>query len=523
MPSARDKPLSTAVESSPQRRRAFASVAASVGQRVLRYIPGALPIAIKLALVIGLLITLIMGLLGALLVFNQSRIMSDQIALSGHSMALQLAEAAKEPTLASDQLALSVLVNNLTSGGTTVLGAAIMDEKGHLLSRAGALPLEEEQADEALWPVLTEREREFDWTWQEQPQEPIEVVTYATPLRYEEIIAGYALVTLSRSLMNQSLHDLMRTVGIATLVMVLLGFVLSFFLARHLSRPIMDLVDAGRAMKEGRYQYRISERRNDEIGNLITAFNSMADGLLQKAQVEDAFSRFVSPTVARNILSNLGDVELGGRRIDGSILFADIAGFTSLSERMKPEEVAELLNEYFSYIARASSVYKGTVDKYIGDCAMIVFGVPDEDSEHSFNAVACATLIRAVLKRLNERRRARGQETVEFRFGINAGQMLAGNMGSRDRMQYTVVGDTVNLASRLCSYAGSGHIVISRDLYSRPPVFKRLAAHQHREIKVRGKAEPVAIYEVDGLIEPFNSEIEREADRIVSRHLWPLG
>lgn len=523
MSSATDMKTLPHAEGSTPQRRTFATVAVKVGQQVLDRIPGTLPIAIKLALVIGLLITLVMGLLGALLVYNQSRIMSDQIAQSGRSMALQLAEAAKEPTLASDQLALSVLVNNLTSGGTTVLGAAILDETGKMMSEAGAVPLNGERAADAVRPLLNERAREYDWEWRSGDGTPVEVVTYATPLRYEQIVAGYSLVTLSRSLMNQSLHDLMRTIGVATLVMVLLGFALSFLLARRLSRPIMDLVDAGRAMKEGRYQYRISERRNDEIGNLITAFNSMADGLLQKAQVEDAFSRYVSPTVARNVLSNLGDVELGGKRIDGSILFADIAGFTSLSEHMKPEQVAELLNEYFSYIARASSIYNGTVDKYIGDCAMIVFGIPEEDPEHTFKAVACACLIRAVVKRLNERRRARGQETVEFRFGLNAGQMLAGNMGSRDRMQYTVVGDTVNLASRLCTYAESGRIVISRDLYARPPVFKRLAAHQHREIKVRGKAEAVAIYEVDGLIEPHNSNIEREADKIVSRHLWPLS
>ncbi|KAA3627604.1 MAG: HAMP domain-containing protein [Proteobacteria bacterium] len=523
MPSSTETKSLPAAKGSAQHRRSFATVVARVGQKVLSGMPSALPIAIKLALVIGLLITLVMGLLGALLVYNQSRIMGDQIAMSGRSMALQLAEAAKEPTLASDQLALSVLVNNLTGGGTTVLGAAVLDETGKLLSQAGAVPFSTEQVTDSLWPLLNEQLREFDWEWRGTRETPVEVVTYATPLRYEDVTAGYALVTLSRSLMNQSLYDLMRTIGVATLVMILLGFVLSFLLARRLSRPIMELVDAGRAMSEGRYQHRISERRNDEIGNLIGAFNSMADGLLHKAQVEDAFSRYVSPTVARNILSNLGDVELGGQRIDGSILFADIAGFTSLSERMKPEQVAELLNEYFSYIARASSVYNGVVDKYIGDCAMIVFGVPDEDPEHSFNAVACASLIRAVVKRLNERRRSRGQETVEFRFGINAGQMLAGNMGSRDRMQYTVVGDTVNLASRLCTYAESGCIVISRELYARPPVFKRLAAHQHRDIKVRGKSEPVAIYEVDCFIEPYNGDIERQADKIVSRHLWPLG
>ncbi|GAB4357048.1 MAG: hypothetical protein Kow006_24600 [Gammaproteobacteria bacterium] len=480
-----------------------------------------IPIAIKLALTIGLLITLIMSLMGALLVYNQSRLMGNQIAATGQSMAQQLAEAAKEPTLASDTLALSILVNNLVDGGTA-LGAAVLDDHHAILTRSGALPLLGDRHEAHLRPLLNGENREYNWSWQDAAEGPVDAVTYATALRYKDVFVGHTLITLSRDSMNRSLYTMVRAIGTATLVMVLLGFVLAFFVARRVSQPIRALVDAGRAMSEGRYQYRIQERRHDEIGNLISAFNTMADGLLQKAQVEDAFSRYVSPTVARNVLANLGHVQLGGKRIDGSILFADIVGFTSLSEQMKPEDVAELLNEYFSYIARASSVYHGTVDKYIGDCAMIIFGVPDEDPEHSFNAVACAELIRAVVQRLNQRRAARGQQTVEFRFGVNSGLMLAGNMGSHERMQYTVVGDTVNLASRLCSYADPGRIVISQDLYEKPQVKRRLAAHQHKEIKVRGKTGTLATYQCEGLVEPYNSDIERQADKIVSRHLWPL-
>ncbi len=490
-------------------------------RELLRHAPASIPIALKLALTIGVLIMAVMALLGALLVFNQSRIMGEQIAASGQSMVQQLAETAKEPTLADDGLALNILLGNLTAGGE-VLGAAVLDETTRALATAGALPAGESGSGPLLAPLLSGELKEYDWIWQDPDGVPMDVVTYAAALRYEDLVAGYALVTLSRDLVNQSLHEMLRAVALATVVMVCLGFLMAFFVAKRVSRPIMDLVDAGRAIRDGHYQYRIRERRNDELGNLISAFNSMADGLLQKAQVEDAFSRYVSPSVARNVLANLGNVELGGRRVSGSVLFADIVGFTSISELLKPEQVADLLNEYFSYIARAASVYRGTVDKYIGDCAMLVFGVPEEDPDHAFNAVACATLIQAVVTRINRLRSQAGKLAVDFRYGLNMGSMLAGNMGSDERMQYTVVGDTVNLASRLCTYANPGRIVLSSEIYQGRNVKERLAAHGHRMIQLRGKHDAVAIYQVDKLAEPYAAEIERQADRIVNLRLWAV-
>src|SRR5512142_121347 len=123
-------------------------------------------------------------------------------------------------------------------------------------------------------------------------------------------------------------------------------------------------------------------------------------------------------------------VERGGRRVEATVLFADIAGFTSLSENMHPEEVSALLNEYFSCIAQAAHAFHGHVDKYIGDCAMLLFGVPAEDDDHVFHATACAVVIQRAIHTLNQRREADGLVPVHFRIGINNGVMLAGNMGS---------------------------------------------------------------------------------------------
>src|SRR5690606_36658815 len=128
-----------------------------------------------------------------------------------------------------------------------------------------------------------------------------------------------------------------------------------------------------------------------------------------------------------------------------------IVGFTGMAEGMNPEEVANLLNRYFAQIVIACEMNQGMVDKYIGDCAMLVFGVPQADPEHFFHVITCALAIQRLVTMENEQRETRGQAPVRFRLGLNSGSMLAGNMGAHERMEYTVVGDSVNLASRLGS------------------------------------------------------------------------
>ena len=181
-------------------------------------------------------------------------------------------------------------------------------------------------------------------------------------------------------------------------------------------------------------------------------------------------------------------------------MFADVVGFTSVAENMAPQAVSELLNEYFSYISTISSLYKGHIDKFIGDCAMIVFGVPDEDNDHSFHAVACAIMIRKLVMQLNEARVKRGVVPVNFKIGVNSGIVVAGNLGSKERMDYTVIGDTVNIASRLSDVAGSNQIVVLDELYQKQEIKQRIRAQFYKVIQVRGKQKPVTTWLIDDVI-----------------------
>jgi adenylate cyclase len=359
---------------------------------------------------------------------------------------------------------------------------------------------------------------QFEWPIDERDEDSNTLVTFISPVYFNELLAGHALVTFSKDAMAKSLQESKKVIVIITLLMTIVAIFLAFVMSKHLSKPIYNLVDASKAIGGGDFHYRLSERRNDEIGELSLAFNQMAEGLLKKSQVENVFSRYVSSSVAKKIMENLDDVELGGKHVNASVLFADIVGFTSMSENMPPQKIASLLNEYFSYISIISQHYHGHIDKFMGDCAMVVFGVPEHDDDHSFHAVSCALMIQKLVKKLNALRTQHNLLPIHFRIGINTGNMVAGNLGSHDRMDYTVIGDPVNLASRLSSVANGDQIVIMDELYAQPSIKNRVIAKKHETIRVRGLQKPVSTYLVEDIVDEYAQIMDTHINDILKEY-----
>jgi len=454
-----------------------------IGGWLAPYVPAYFPVAWKLGLSISLLILCGMTILGSLLLNNQLDRMRDQADTFGEAIALQLANTAREPLLADDTFLLKVQLNNLTRS-ESVRGAALFDRSGNLVDKAGILPLAADPLEEQI----------KRWELQNEP-----VTTYYAAVDVGDTVAGYTAISLSDRPIMAARESVQDTMINATLIMSVIAIIASFLISRRLARPIQDLLEATSAMRRGDLNYRIQDRRNDEIGGLIEAYNTMAHGMLEKDQVEQVLKRFVSPSVAQNMMADLDQVQLGGRDVHATVVFADIVGFTRLSETLPPDAIADMLNVYFDAITTATTFYRGTIDKYMGDCAMIVFGVPEKDDEHLFHGLCCAVMIQRMVERLNEHRRAHGHTTVEFRIGINSGAMLAGNLGSRERMQYTVVGDTVNLASRLSNMAGGNEIIAASTLLANPNIASRVRATEYGAMRIRGKAEPVSTFRIDGV------------------------
>jgi adenylate cyclase len=216
----------------------------------------------------------------------------------------------------------------------------------------------------------------------------------------------------------------------------------------------------------------------------------------EKRKMKKLFGQYVSKDVYEQLVANPALARLGGQRREMTVLFSDIRGFTSVSEKGQPEDIVHTLNEYFTRMVEIVFHHKGTVDKFVGDMVMALFGAPLDDPQHAEHAVEAALDMMQELHKLNVKWVAEGRPSLDIGIGINTGPMIAGNIGSDQIMSYTVIGDAVNLGSRLESLNKqySSHIIISdatRRRLAGTYTLKPLG-----DVVVKGKTEPVAIFEV---------------------------
>lgn len=215
-----------------------------------------------------------------------------------------------------------------------------------------------------------------------------------------------------------------------------------------------------------------------------------------KEKIKQAMGKYLSQDIMKNVVQNIDDIKLGGKRANVTVLFADIRGFTSMSEKMTAEEVSVILNEYFTEIEPIITKYNGVINKFIGDAVMAIFGEPIQDINHPQNAVKCAYEMLKTVDRLQDKWLFEGKPKIEIGIGINTGEAFVGNIGSEKRLEYTVIGDTVNLASRIESYnkVYRTNFLISSSTYSY--VCAMADVIKISEVQIRGKSKKMDIYEV---------------------------
>ena len=243
----------------------------------------------------------------------------------------------------------------------------------------------------------------------------------------------------------------------------------------------------------------------DEDLEFLIAFSGIAavsienshltDRIRREAVVVANFQRYFAPNLAAQIANQQGAVQLGGSKRPVFIFFSDIRGFTPMSEKMNPDEIATLLTEYFTEMVEIIFEHGGTLDKFIGDAIMAIWGAPIPHEDDADRAMRAAIDMQRVLGELNTKWTAQGRQPVNIGIGINFGEVFAGNIGSERRLEYTVIGDAVNTASRLCSKAAPGEILISEPFYKalkQPPKVEAL-----EPLQLKGKAQAVPVYRVN--------------------------
>ena len=220
----------------------------------------------------------------------------------------------------------------------------------------------------------------------------------------------------------------------------------------------------------------------------------------KKEKIQSAMSKYLSKDVMKNVVNNIDSVKLGGKRANVTVLFADIRGFTSISENLSAEEVTKILNEYFTAIVPIIEEHNGILNKFMGDAVLAVFGEPIKNDKHALDAVICADCMLKKVKRLQEKWLEEGKPKIEIGIGISTGEAFVGNIGSEERLEYTVIGDTVNTASRIENY---NKVYRTKFLISQATfdvVQKYVDVIKIREVTIRGKAKKINIYEVLRLI-----------------------
>ncbi len=320
-------------------------------------------------------------------------------------------------------------------------------------------------------------------------------------------ISGLSIFTvIDEAVAFEAVANIQRRNIIIALIVINVSFVIVYLFSRTLSQPLELLVGATHKIQAGDFEVHIKPQSRDEIGSLTHSFTDMARGLKEREMIKDAFGKFVNKEIAAKVLR--GEIKLGGEEKNCAVFFSDLRNFTAMSERLKPEEVVEFLNEYFSVMVDCVKRTGGVVDKFIGDAIMAHWGAVETTGADTENSINCALQMRQALIKFNSIPKTKSgvdKPPAQFGCGINAGPVISGQIGSEEKLEFTIIGDTVNLASRIeqLNKPFGTDVLVSEEAYEQVKhIFK---AQKMPAITVKGKEKPQIIYAILGRIDDNDS------------------
>ena len=313
----------------------------------------------------------------------------------------------------------------------------------------------------------------------------------------------FTLLRTDAELTTRKQTQVMMIAAILTLLAAILGLVFAALVSAGVTRPVRQLLEGARAVEAGKLDGTLVATSQDEIGHLTTAFNQMVEQLRLKERLRETFGKYVDPRVVEGLIEGPALAAEGQRRVM-TVLFCDVKGFTSTSEGMTPQGLVKVMNRYFSTMSAPIRAHQGIIDKYIGDAIMAYWGPPfaDDKEQARLASLAALDMLQLVPQLQAELPELLGIRTLpkafDLRIGIATGEVLVGSIGSELMMSYTVMGDTVNLASRL---EGANKEYGGRILVSAATIAGASGAIEAREIDrlvTLGQTQPQAVYEIMG-------------------------
>ncbi|MDY6972519.1 MAG: adenylate/guanylate cyclase domain-containing protein [Thermodesulfobacteriota bacterium] len=464
-----------------------------------------IPIFVKLTALSLLLIFLIISITSFLMLNKQRGQFIDQLMNLGESMVHIAVNNAPEKLLGEEDLALFQLLNDIAENEQVVY-ALITDQdnivKAHTnieeLSKVylppdNMIPLKEDNGMKVS-SLMYDGE---------------ELLFFEKPIIYQELKVGEVRLAISQKKILQNISDAKRFVLFVTVVTVLLGILSSLGLSMYISWPIHRLRESTKSLGAGDFSHRIFMKRKDEFGDLCIAFNKMTEDMALKEMIKDSFGRYVAPEVVDLILANPDNQWMKGLKVEATVLFVDIRGFTALSEGKDPEVIVELLNGFFTRVTDIVMKYGGYLNKFVGDEVMAVFGTPTPDPLHAEAAVRAALEIQRQIVG-GDFKKEMGDLSFHVGIGINSGEMVAGNLGSAKRVEYTVIGDNVNVSARLTGLAKGTEILISWRTYELIRDKSMLKVEERGLVSVKGRKTELSVFNVLGFEEANHVEHSQE-------------
>lgn len=310
----------------------------------------------------------------------------------------------------------------------------------------------------------------------------------------------FAITTISERSVYAVINRTTYRIILFSLAVLFIAIILIRIFSNGITNPIKELVGAAGQIEKCEFELSIKPRTRDEIGLLTESFVQMGKGLSEREKLMVSFSKFTNKTIAQKAAS--GELTLGGENRNATIFFSDIRSFTAMSEKMQPNEVVEFLNVYMTKMVDCINKTGGVVDKYIGDAIMAVWGAPESSgspASDALNAVTAALMMRVELFKFNKERAAAGLPPVKIGCGINSGPVVAGQIGSEERMEYTVIGDAVNLASRTeaLNKPFATDVLITENTYNL--IKDKIVVQEMPGVHVKGKTDAIKMFAVINL------------------------